>query len=144
MRNVWRFKTNEDKKGRNSNSGVGAEFSIPWINHLSIYFISFQFFSLRYYEKLISTTDFLTSPKSFMSCHCIPSLQTYIFSEAHLYLNVRYNRYTSNWSNIEGLNITEDFEQLIPFQVLAKDNFHSIFNMHGSFPPSNCLLVMHS
>jgi len=79
-----------------------------------------------------------------MSCHCIPSLQTYIFSEAHLYLNVRYNRYTSNWSNIEGLNITEDFEQLIPFQVLAKDNFHSIFNMHGSFPPSNCLLVMHS
>lgn len=144
MRNVWRFKTNEDKKERNSNSGVGAEFSIPWINHLSIYFISFQFFSPRYCEKLISPTDFLTSPKSFMSCHCILSLEIYTFSEAHLHLNVRYNPYTSNWSNIEGLNITGDFEQLIPFQVLTKDNFHSIFNIHGSFPPSNCLLVMHS
>ena len=114
------------------------------LESITFQFISFQFFSLRYYEKLISPTDFLTSPKSFMSCHCILSLEIYKFSEEHLHLNVRYNPYTCNWSNIEGLNITGGFEQLIPLQVLTKNNFHSIFNIRGSFPPSNCLLVMHS
>lgn len=134
VRNVWRFKTNDDKKERNSSSGVGAEFPSPWINHLSIYFISFPFFSLRYYEELISPTDFLTSPKSFMSSLCTLSLDIYTFSEAHLHLNVRYSPYTSNWSTIEGLNITRDFEQLNPLLVLAKYNFHSLFNIYGSFP----------
>ena len=70
-----------------------------------------------------------------MSCLCILSLEIYTFLEAHLHSNVRYNSYSSNWSTIEGLNITGDFEQLSPFKVLAKENIHSVFNIHGFSPP---------
>lgn len=104
------------------------------LESITFQFISFQFFSLRYYEKLISPTDFLTSPKSFMSSHRILSLEIYTFSEEHLHLNVGYNPYTSNWSNVEGLNITGILNSSFHCRYWLKITFFQYSTYMALFP----------